>query len=203
MGAGNVSDSRITDSSHYKRWVAMRHQGGIQPGWGDFRAFERWRREHDIGPGDRLRRVDTSRPWGPDNIKDIRQETAGVQGSPHYARWINTRVGGGVEPQWDQFREFERRCMDRHVGPGDRLRRIDTSRPWGPDNVERGHPVVGSPYYRRWAAMRNRCGVSPEWDDFRAFEQWCRERHVGPDDQLRRIDRSRPCGPGNVRVAKR
>ena len=46
----------------------MRCDSGVDSEWEDFRAFERWCLGHGIGPGDRLRRVDGSQPWGPGNV---------------------------------------------------------------------------------------------------------------------------------------
>lgn len=123
-------------TSLYPRWAGMRRNGGTTADWEDYRTFELWCLERHVEPGDRLHRVDTSRPWGPDNVKGIRREATGATKSPYYRRWINMRRQGGVQPEWDDFPVFERWCVERHVKPGDQLRRTDTKRLWGPDNTQ-------------------------------------------------------------------
>ena len=203
----HVKESVTAESPHYARWSNMRYRDGVNPEWEDFRAFELWCREHHVEPGDRLRRVDTSRPWGPGNVKGIQREAIGARRSPYYVRWIAMRRQGGVQPEWDQFRAFELWCKERHVKPGDRLRRTDMKRPWGPGNVNgiqrETSTMESSPHYTRWANMRRQGGVRPKWEDFRTFERWCRKHHVKPGDQLRRVDTSRPWGPGNVKGIQR
>lgn len=62
---------------------------------------------------------------------------------------------------------------------------------------------LDNPVYARWTRMRCDSGVDSEWEDFRAFERWCLGHGVVPGDRLRRVDGSRPWGPGNVRVPAR
>ena len=203
----HVKESVTAESPHYARWSNMRYRDGVNPEWEDFRAFELWCRGHHVEPGDRLRRVDTSRPWGPGNVKGIQREAIGARRSPYYARWIGMRRQGGVQPEWDQFRAFELWCKERHVKPGDQLRRTDMKRPWGPGNVKgiqrETSTMESSPHYTRWTNMRRQGGVRPKWEDFRTFERWCRKHHVKPGDRLRRVDTSRPWGPGNVKGIQR
>lgn len=205
-GPDNISDSQLKDSPYYARWRSMRYNGGVRPRWEDFRAFERWCREHHVKPGDRLQRIDASCPWGPDNIEDEASGRSMVTDSPYYRRWVDMRRHGGIQSEWEDFRAFEQWCLDHHVEPGDRLYRVDVSRPWGPGNVEVGRyndpGAANPPHYARWRGMRRHGGLQSEWADFRAFEQWCRGHHVGPGDRLQRVEASLPWGPGNVEVRR-
>ena len=193
-------------SPYYARWARMRHDG-IDPEWADFRAFERWCAEHHVEPGDRLSRADTSRPWGPDNVRIVRKATAGASRSPHYKRWFSMRLQGGVSTEWDDLNTFEQWCAEHHIEPGDRLHRRDATLPWGSDNIQViRRETVGatkSPHYKQWIGIRRQGGVQPEWDDFRAFEQWCTEHHIKPGDRLSRIDTSRPWGSDNIGIVRR
>ena len=211
-GPGNIKDiqrkaAHVSGSPYYDRWTSMHHDADVDPEWDDFRVFELWCRERHVEPGDRLRRVDTSSPWGPGNVEVGRRDDPAPTESPYYKRWSAMRRQGGVRSEWGRLREFERWCLEHRIDPADRLHRVDTSRPWGPDNVEIDHVkesvTAESPHYARWSNMRYRDGVNPEWEDFRAFERWCRERHVEPGDRLRRVDTSRPWGPGNVKGVQR
>lgn len=56
-------------TSLYPRWAGMRRNGGTTADWGDYRTFELWCLEHHVKPGDQLRRTDTKRLWGPDNVQ--------------------------------------------------------------------------------------------------------------------------------------
>ena len=211
-GPGNVKDiqrkgTHVSESPYYDRWTSMHHDADVDPEWDDFRVFELWCRERHVEPGDRLRRVDTSSPWGPGNVEVGRRDDPAPTESPYYKRWSAMRRQGGVRSEWGRLREFERWCLEHRIDPADRLHRVDTSRPWGPDNVEIDHVkesvTAESPHYARWSNMRYRDGVNPEWEDFRAFDLWCRGHHVEPGDRLRRVDTSRPWGPGNVKGIQR
>lgn len=60
-----------------------------------------------------------------------------------------------------------------------------------------------SKVYVRWYNMRHsEQGVVPEWDDYSVFKAWWFDNGFtdGPRMQMRLLDRSKPYGPGNVRV---
>jgi hypothetical protein len=158
---GRHGQKRIIHGQHrsatYKRWASMKNdarraRGEIAAEWLSYARFR-----DDVGAGIEaglvLLRPDRTRPFGPANFRLVtRQElrahptnsTHGQSGSLLHQRWsaLRSRAGksnGGLDPRWNNFEAFAADVGEDRTDCD--LKRIDTSKPYGPGNfswVDRG-----------------------------------------------------------------
>lgn len=98
-----------------------------------------------------------------------------------YKLWLNCRHThkGEFCEAWKRYDTFENWAYDNGFQEGARLKRIDKTKPYGPDNCQflLGRTEYNTPLFRVWAKMmyRSKYPVCSEWTQFPNFEVWALE----------------------------
>lgn len=223
---------RVSGTFLWSRWRAMRNNDNSHLGeeWQDWDRFAA--DLVHLKRADRLVRLDTCRPWGPDNYavhpgSFINHPKVGTR---HWTRWRSLLKssdrpdGRGIVEEWRDFDAFERDVDDGYFA-GAVLIPLAWSKPWGPQNFKWGtqaelsrlvgkhgrksikHGEYTTRTYKRWASMhndarRNGCGVAQEWHNYTVFRDAV-GRAVEKGLILVRPDRCAPWGPHNCKVVSR
>lgn len=223
---------RVSGSFLWSRWRAMRNNQHSELGT-EWQEWDRFASDlAHLKRSDRLVRLDTSRPWGPENyaIHPGSFIDHPKVGTLHWTRWRSLLKssdrpdGRGLMEEWRDFDTFEhdvaRTYFERAV-----LIPIEWSKPWGPSNFRWGtqtelsrmvgrhgrkalkHGEHATRTYKRWASMHNDarqsgCGVASEWHNYLIFRDAVGEA-IERGLVLVRPDRSAPWGPQNCKTVSR
>lgn len=164
----------------WSRWRAMRNNvnSELSDHWQDWERFAEDLR--DLAPSDRLSRIDSRQPWGPDNFRIHPGSLIDHPkvGTLHWQRWrkllksADKEAGRGVVEDWRDFDNFER-DVGSSFEAGNVLVPVDWFRPWGPTNFRWGtqadlsaligrfgrkaakHGEYATRAYKRWLSMHN------------------------------------------------
>ncbi len=222
----------VAGSFLWSRWRAMRNNANSELS-SEWQNWERFAVDlAGLQPSDRMSRIDRQQPWGPGNFEIHPGSLLDHPkvGTVHWQRWrrllksADKESGRGLAEEWRDFDSFERDVSPGYSGSGV-LIPVDWFRPWGPTNFRWGtqadlsvligrygrkaakHGEYAAPAYKRWLSMHNDarrsgCGVDAAWHDYPTF----RDAVLGGIEQgliLLRLDRSRPWGATNFRLATR
>lgn len=134
---GKKSESTETERRHplYGRYKDLKRLGNGAIGWKDVRAFGRWYEKQDAA-GCILKRIDTQKPFGPKNVVVVRPDaTKELRKQIMYQRFTQLVGYEHGTDHWGGYENFLEWCSMHQIDETFRFRRIDTKKPFTPDNI--------------------------------------------------------------------
>ena len=107
-----------------------------------------------------------------------------------YKIWLNKRYNykNQFEPEWDNYDNFENWAYANGYEENARLKRIDPTKPFGPDNCQLllGKTEYNTPLYRIWTKIKykSKYELCEEWSHFPNFEVWALSNGYSEDKDL-------------------
>lgn len=95
-----------------------------------------------------------------------------------YRIWLNTRYNNKNEfvDEWNTFVNFENWAITQGYEEGARLKRLDKTKPYGPNNCQFliGKTEYNTHLYRIWVKIKykSKYPICSEWSQFPNFEAW-------------------------------
>lgn len=133
----NNPEGSYQSMPYYLRYKNLRRRENFQEGWGSYAAFHDWCDAHSVREGDTITRTDRSLPIGPDNASVVHkgERKPGISTHPLYKKYASLRHAGNGSDGWGSLPAFAAWYENENLDPSVKFKRIDKSKPFGPDNV--------------------------------------------------------------------
>ncbi len=134
---GKKSESPEAERRHplYRRYIDLKKLGNGAIDWKDVQTFGRWYEKHGVAECI-LKRINTKKPFGPKNVVVVRPNvTKELRKQVMYQRF--TQLVGyehGID-HWGGYENFMEWCRMHQIDETFRFQRIDTAKPFTPDNI--------------------------------------------------------------------
>lgn len=130
-------DGPYKSMPYYLKYKNLRRRENFKEDWGSYAAFHDWCDAHSVKNGDIITHIDSSLPIGPDNASVVHkgEQKPGISTQPLYKKYVSLRHLGNGSDGWGSLSAFIAWYENKKLDSSARFKRIDKSKPFGPDNV--------------------------------------------------------------------